>query len=52
VNPLAKSRDYADISPAAGDIRGSREQDVDVQVAAAKARRLPSFYLRLGFLLP
>jgi hypothetical protein len=52
MKPLATGRDNADISPAAGAIRGSREQDVDVQVAAAKARRLPSFYLRLGFLLP
>ena len=29
---LAKGRDYADISPVAGIILGSREQDVDVQV--------------------
>jgi transglutaminase-like putative cysteine protease len=29
---LAKGRDYADISPVAGLILGSREQDVDVQV--------------------
>ncbi len=29
---LARGRDYADISPVAGIILGSREQDVDVQV--------------------
>jgi transglutaminase-like putative cysteine protease len=29
---LAKGRDYADISPVAGIILGSREQDVDVEV--------------------
>ena len=29
---LAKGRDYADISPVAGIVLGSREQDVDVQV--------------------
>ena len=29
---LAKGRDYADISPVAGIILGSKEQDVDVQV--------------------
>jgi transglutaminase-like putative cysteine protease len=29
---LAKGRDYADISPVAGIILGSREQDVDVKV--------------------
>ncbi len=29
---LAKGRDYADISPVAGLILGSREQDVDVKV--------------------
>jgi hypothetical protein len=29
---LAQGRDYADISPIAGIILGSREQDVDVQV--------------------
>jgi len=29
---LAQGRDYADISPVAGIILGSREQDVDVQV--------------------
>ena len=29
---LARGRDYADISPVAGIILGSKEQDVDVQV--------------------
>jgi transglutaminase-like putative cysteine protease len=29
---LAKGRDYADISPVAGIILGTSEQDVDVQV--------------------
>jgi transglutaminase-like putative cysteine protease len=29
---LAKGRDYADVSPIAGIILGSREQDVDVRV--------------------
>jgi transglutaminase-like putative cysteine protease len=29
---LAKGRDYADISPVAGIVLGSREQDVDVRV--------------------
>ena len=29
---LAKGRDYADISPVAGIILGSKEQDVDVKV--------------------
>ena len=29
---LAKGRDYADISPVAGIILGSKEQDVDVRV--------------------
>jgi len=29
---LARGRDYADISPVAGIILGTREQDVDVQV--------------------
>jgi hypothetical protein len=30
VKPLAKGRDYADISPVAGIILGPREQDADV----------------------
>ena len=35
---LAKGRDYADISPVAGLILGSREQDVDVQVDVVPRR--------------